>query len=319
MAEHSLGRLKKLSLREAWKDEAKDFTPWLAQEDNLKLLGEALSLELELQSQEKEVGPFRADILCRSGDDKWVLIENQLEKTDHTHLGQIITYASGLDAVTVVWIASGFTEEHRAAIDWLNQITDQDHNFFGLEIELWKIGDSPMAPKFNIVSKPNDWTKSIQSAASGQLTDTQKIQLEYWTQFRARTNGKTNLKLHKAQPSNYLTASVGRGGVLLLFVVSTWDPVTNGYTDPYIRAEINLEGMDAKELFAKLVTMRSEIETDVGEELVWYNPDNARNCRIWIMKKAAFTDRQTWPEQHTWLLEKGELLHRVFSRRLKTL
>ena len=319
MTDRSLGRLVKLNLREAWRDEARDFTPWLAQESNLKLLSEALGIELELKSQEEPVGPFSADILCQTGDGSWIVIENQLERTDHTHLGQIITYASGLDAVTVVWIASTFTEEHRAAIDWLNQITDQDHNFIGLEIELWRIGDSPMAPKFNIVSKPNDWTRSIQTAATGQYTDTQKMQLEYWTQFRATTNGKTHLKLHKAQPSNYLTASVGRGGVLLLFVVSTWDPVTNGYTDPYIRAEINLEGMDAKELFAKLVAMRSEIETEVGEELVWYNPENARNCRIWIMKKAALTDRLTWPEQHAWLLEKGELLHRVFTKRLKSI
>ena len=140
-----------------------DFTPWLAMEENLALLGESLGIALELDSVEKSVGPFSADILCRDPiNDHWVLIENQLEQTDHTHLGQIITYAAGLDAVTIVWIASRFVEQHRAALDWLNEITAEGTNFFGLEIELWRIGDgTQLAPKFNVVSKPNAWSKQV--------------------------------------------------------------------------------------------------------------------------------------------------------------
>ena len=106
------------------------------------MLGEALGIELELEAQEKAVGPFRADILCKDiGNDHWVLIENQLERTDHGHLGQLLTYASGLEAVTIVWIAARFTEEHRSTLDWLNRITDESFRFFGLEVELWRIGD----------------------------------------------------------------------------------------------------------------------------------------------------------------------------------
>jgi hypothetical protein len=147
-----LGRLQKVDLREAWVSEANDFTPWLAQEENLKLLGDTIGIELELESQEKSVGPFRADILCKDTvTDNWVLIENQLERTDHTHLGQLLTYAAGLNAVTIVWIAERFTEEHRATLDWLNERTDEKINVFGLEVELWRIGDSPIAPKFNII------------------------------------------------------------------------------------------------------------------------------------------------------------------------
>ena len=150
-----LGRLKKVELREGWVSEAADFTPWLAQDDNLALLGETIGIELELESQEKEVGPFRADILCKdTTTDQWVLIENQLERTDHTHLGQLLTYASGLNAVSIVWIAERFTEEHRATLDWLNEHTDEKINLFGLEIELWQIGDSAIAPKFNVVCHP---------------------------------------------------------------------------------------------------------------------------------------------------------------------
>ncbi len=166
MSDDKLGRLEKVDLRTAWKDEGLHFTPWLAKEENLQFLAETLGMHLELVKQEKEVGPFRADILCKNlEDDSWVLIENQLERTDHTHLGQILTYAAGLEAVTAIWIAERFTEEHRAALDWLNEHTDEKISFLGLEVELWRIGDSPVAPKFNIVAKPNDWTREVPPAA----------------------------------------------------------------------------------------------------------------------------------------------------------
>jgi hypothetical protein len=131
----SLGRLERVDPREIWTSESADFTPWLAMPDNLAVLGDTIGLDMEVEAQEKEVGPFRADILCkdlRTGN--WVLIENQLERTDHGHLGQLLVYASGLKAVTIVWIASQFTDEHRATLDWLNAITDEEFQFFGLEI-----------------------------------------------------------------------------------------------------------------------------------------------------------------------------------------
>ena len=156
-----LGRLKQVELRDIWGNEAQHFTPWLAAEENLSVLADTLDMELELEDQEMDVGQFRADILCKNADGgSWVLIENQLERTDHRHLGQLLTYAAGLHAVTICWIAKNFTEEHRATLDWLNEITDGRFQFFGLEIEVWKIGNSLPAPKFNVVSKPNDWSRS---------------------------------------------------------------------------------------------------------------------------------------------------------------
>ncbi len=156
------GRLTQLQLREYWTDEASDFTPWLAEEENIALVGDSIGLNIEVEAQEHNVGPFSADILCRDIDtENWVLIENQLESTDHKHLGQLLTYAAGLDAVTIVWIAKSFTDEHRAALDWLNRITDEAFSFFGLEIELWQIGDSAVAPKLNMISHPNDWQRTI--------------------------------------------------------------------------------------------------------------------------------------------------------------
>src|SRR5262245_40043571 len=152
-----LGRLESVDLRKIWTSEASDFTPWLARPENIAELANTLDMDLEVEAQERAVGPFRADILCKDiSTNRWVLIENQLERTDHHHLGQLLTYASGLEAVTIVWIAARFTEKHRSTLDWLNKITDDRFRFFGLEVELWRIGDSPAAPKFNVVSKPND-------------------------------------------------------------------------------------------------------------------------------------------------------------------
>ena len=153
-----LGKLERINLREAWKHEALEFTPWLAQEDNLELLAETLGLvELELVGTEHWVGDFKLDVLC-SDDDGQIIIENQLEKTNHSHLGQIITYAAGVGARKVIWLAESFRAEHVAALDFLNQNTTEGLNFFAVEVELWRIGNSPMAPSFNVVVKPNDWT-----------------------------------------------------------------------------------------------------------------------------------------------------------------
>ncbi|MGB8414368.1 MAG: hypothetical protein WCE23_16240 [Candidatus Binatus sp.] len=148
MDKPALGKLEKVDLRDYWKSESQDFTPWLASAENIALLGEAIDLELEVEAQEKEVGPFRADILCKdTSTGQWVLIENQLEPTDHTHLGQLLTYAAGLNAGTIVWISEHFTNEHRATLDWLNEITDEGFSFFGIEVELWRIGGSPPRAK----------------------------------------------------------------------------------------------------------------------------------------------------------------------------
>ena len=180
-----LERLERVrDLRSVWPTEAADFTPWLASDANIGLLSDALGVELEVVQAEAAVGPYRADIHCRDVlTEASVLVENQLEKTDHTHLGQLFTYAAGLDAVTVVWIAQRFTEEHRAALDWLNRITHADFRFFGIEVELWRIGDSALAPKFNLVAKPNDWAKTIRETAAAEQPErsaSRTLYSEYW-------------------------------------------------------------------------------------------------------------------------------------------
>ena len=176
----TLGRLEKVDLKKHWVNEATQFTPWLALPENLALLSDTVGMKLQVVNTESPVGPFRADILCRDLiSEALVLIENQLVRTDHTHLGQLMTYAAGLDTVNIIWIAESFTEEHRAALDWLNRITTEEFRFFGLEVELWRIGTSLAAPKFNIISKPNDWTK-VTRGTSRESSERARIFRELW-------------------------------------------------------------------------------------------------------------------------------------------
>lgn len=312
----NLGRLQKVDLREAWASESSGFTPWLAQEGNLKLLGETVGIELELESQEKEVGPFRADILCKdTANDSWVLIENQLEKTDHSHLGQLLTYAAGLNAVTIIWIAERFTEEHRAALDWLNERTDEKINLFGLEIELWRIGDSPIAPKFNIISQPNDWSRTIQqaAAASGEVSEHKQFQLRFWTAFRDYMEAeKSIVRCQKPLPQHWTNHAIGRSGVHLCSIVSTWNSVTNT-KGAEIRVELYMNGPNAKHEFAALERQRAALEKALGFPLTWHNPENKAMCRIYTRQDADFLDEKLWPKHFAWLKERLEIMHRVFA------
>jgi hypothetical protein len=311
----SLGRLTKVNLREVFTTEAGDFTPWLAREENLALLAESIGISLQCEAQEKEVGPFRADILCKDTDtDNWVLIENQIERTDHTHLGQLLTYAAGLQAVTIVWVAEHFTEEHRAALDWLNERTDEHINFFGLEIELWRIADSPIAPKFNIVSQPNDWTRSVQAAAkeTGELSEHRQTQLRFWLAFREFMEKNSRIRCQKPSPQHWMYHSIGTSGFHLVSIISQWSSETNKKS-PEMRVEIEMHGEYAKRNFAALEKRRQEIEKACGVPLTWHNPPNKIACRIYTRQDADFMQEGLWLQQHQWLKEKLELFQRVFA------
>ncbi|MDA1056724.1 MAG: DUF4268 domain-containing protein, partial [Proteobacteria bacterium] len=222
-----LGKLERVELRDIWATEDRDFTPWLAREEHLELLAETIGMELELEAQEKDVGPFRADILCKSMvDDSWVLIENQIERTDHKHLGQLLTYAAGLQAVNIVWVASKFTEEHRATLDWLNKITDENFRFFGLEVELWRIDDSLAAPKFNVISKPNNWTKTVAQAAhrisQEGVSETKELQYRYWERLGVYLQEKNSkLRPQNPRPRHWHNFSIGRSGLNIAATINT--------------------------------------------------------------------------------------------------
>jgi len=324
MATKVLGRLAAVDLREVWSNEACDFTPWLAEAENVALLGETIGIELEVEAQEKGVGPFRADILCKdtaSGD--WVLIENQLERTDHVHLGQLLTYAAGLKARTIVWVAKRFTEEHRAALDWLNEITDDRFHFFGLEVEAWRIADSPAAPKFNVVSKPNEWSRQVVEnaarAAEGNLSETKRLQMEFWTGFRERCEraGKP-FRTTNPGPYNWMNVAIGRSGFHLAGVVSLLSEDA-GYDEGELRAELVITHERATEFFALLQQQQTAIESEFGEPLIWYGPEGVKMRKAFVRRAAQLQDKATWPELWQWLIGKLDRLHTVFQKRVKSL
>lgn len=308
-----LGRLEHVDLRSEWGSEARDFTPWLAEEANLGLLGDTLGVELELEGMEQSVGPFNADLLCKEMvTDEWVIIENQLDKTDHGHLGQTITYAAGLGATTIVWIARRFREEHRAALDWLNEITSEDVKFFGVEVELWRIGNSPAAPKFNVVCKPNDWTKQVRRVQhDGELSDLKQLQREYWRAFfevvEERCNGP---RPRTPRPQSWTNLAVGRSNCYLSVAMNT--------LEDFLKVELNLTGDDAAALFELLRQEQEEIETEVGAELDWLPKPNAQRCQVakyWHGDDPL--DRDQWPEQHRTLADMLQRFYEAFSPRLK--
>lgn len=316
MTESSLGRLERIDLRAVWTSESANFTPWLAQEENLSLLADTIGLDLELVATERPVGPFRADIVCQDTvTGTLVLIENQIAMTDHTHLGQLLTYAAGLDAVTIVWIAQPFCEEHRAALDWLNEVTSQNVDFFGLEIELWRIGDSPIAPKFNVISQPNDWVKRMAVVRSGgqELSETGQLQLEYWQQLGFLVASRSKIiRARKARPQGWASFALGHSAFYLYASLNS--------RERKIQVGLGIQGSNAKQYYRLLHQQRQDVEGAVGAPLRWLEMPKLKSSYVVLDRPASPLDeRESWPQQHEWLFEKLELFHRAFAGRVKLL
>lgn len=307
-----LGKLERITeIRGTWPDEAKDFTPWLA--ENLSLLSEHLGFGpegLELEAVERFVGPYRADILCRDTTaGNWVLIENQLEKSDHSHLGQLLAYAAGLDCKTIIWVAKSFTPEHKVAVEWLNRNSPNDVSFYALEIELWRINNSVAAPSFNTVVRPSEAARQAEDAKSGltkgPLTCSKQELFDYWQAFENILSArKSRVSAVSAAPQNWIVHSIGKTGVNLN---ATWNRA-----ESWLRAEIYLTGAKAQTHFEILKEQRESIEARLGYPLEWYDAA-ASDRRIHFSKNfQQITDRNTWNEQHNWLADRLDDFYRVF-------
>lgn len=296
----NLSKLERVPLREAWKHEASDFTPWLAQAENLDTLATALDLsELELVATEHWVGEFKLDILCTDGDHQ-VIIENQLEKTNHSHLGQIIAYAAGVGAKKVIWVAESFRAEHAAALQFLNDNTTDDLSFFAVEVELWRIGDSPLAPKFEVVVKPNNWAKAgrEQARAASTTTPIKQLQFKFWTALVERlATSAPQIRPQKPRPQHWLNNSIGRSGLGL-------NPIANT-RDERLGIELWLHNDEAKKHFAYLLAQKAHIESQLGFELDWQELPDSRACRIatWC-PNASIEDESRWDEYINWFVQR---------------
>ena len=300
----------------AWPGEATDFTPWLA--NNLSKLGDALELELELQAQEAPVGSYSLDILARDTvNGGLVVIENQLESTDHTHLGQLLTYAAGFDATVAVWIAKEFKSEHREALDMLNRRTGEDTQFFGVEVELWKIDDSRPAPNFRLVAFPNEWRKQAVGIARG----TEKVSERgktYQSFFQALVDELRNE--HRFTNSR-------RAGT------RSWASFTTGFSGFGYRASFaqggrarvgvyidNGEKLWNEGRFDELAESSEAIESEIGGEFEWQRLDNRRACRISAVRPGSIDDDDdTLDEIRQWMVERLLKFSEVFGPRLDEL
>ncbi|HIG24223.1 MAG TPA: DUF4268 domain-containing protein [Henriciella marina] len=278
-----LGRLELVDLRKAWVDEARNFTPWLCEEENISLLGEALGLQaLTPIGREQAVGRFSADILAEDFRGNRVLIENQLAQSDHSHLGQCLTYAAGLDAKTIVWICSKIRDEHRAAIDWLNEISDEKYSFFAVEIELYRIGESDLAPKFNVAANPNDWTRDfrkIARLAESELTESQIAHRDYWQRLISQAEGRYPA-LGRRTPfkGNWQTAeSLSLKSWLGVDVTATKSNIG-------LRAEIYFYMASAKlgfDFFKNTIDSENLLD---GEDISWERMNDKATARIAIYR-----------------------------------
>lgn len=311
MAEISLGKLVKCEdLRSVWKNEAYDFTVWLAEEENLNLLGETLGIEIELINREEPAGAFSIDIYAEEANSgRKIVIENQLESSNHDHLGKIITYASAKQAEIVVWIVKKARDEHRQAIEWLNEKTDENIEFYLLEIELWKIGNSAIAPKFSIISAPNGWMKANKSVDKCN-NPMQILQLEYWTKFceyadsnceyiskkRMTKNPKSGINVSAESKMYYYSLMYSVQSKRIKVMIYFW----NKYRDEYERI---------KDFANDTVFSLKDIEW------IEWKKDSA----ICLTESADITDKSDWERQFKWLCDtcmklKTEIIDKYKSR-----
>ena len=302
-----LGKIEKIDdLRTIWKHEAHDFSKWLAQEENLALLSKAIGIDMVLKETESSVGSFSVDLFAsEEGTGRKIIIENQLEDTDHDHLGKIITYASGKGAEVIVWIVKRARDEHRQAVEWLNQHTDENIGFFLVEIELWRINDSLPAPKFTIIEKPNDWAKTMKVVEG--LSAHQKMQLEFWQAFidYAFNNDefKKTFTQRKAQPQHWYDVSVGSSVYHIAFTINS--------QKKKLGAEIYIH--NDKETYEHFKKSAAEIEQEIGSEIVWREAN--KDCRILVLhdgdvKKGS----DSWTQYFEWFCKMGILLKKITTK-----
>lgn len=305
-----LGKLEKIKdLRSVWKHEATDFTTWLSDEENLNTLGEEIGIDIELLSTEAKTGSFSTDILAvEANTTNKIIIENQLEATDHDHLGKIITYASGHDAKTIIWIVKEAREEHRQAIDWLNEHTDEEINIFLCKIELWKIGDSEIAPKFQIVSSPNNWSKTVKRSLDNEMSATAMLQYDYWTKVKDEIdNNYPMFNSRKPIGQHWYDIAIGSSlANISLHIIARRNEI-----------KVVLWISDSKELFDYLYDMKDEIESQLGYELDWISSENNKSSNIVIVKNTDVHDESKWDENINWHLTKASEFYEVFSDRVK--
>ena len=307
-----IGKIEKINIREVWKNEAKDFTTWLF--DNIEALGEELDITIDSVDREKNIGTFSADIVAEDSSGNRVLIENQLEKTDHDHLGKILTYVSNLDAKAAIWISSEPRPEHERAIEWLNE-AGLNVDFYLVKIEVYKIGESEPAPKFTIISGPSE-KSIIVGKEKKELAERHKKRLEFWKLLLEKSKEKTNL-FSNISPNIYawMGMSSGKRGLGFNYGITQ----KNGLVELYID-----RGKDSDEenkvIFDQLYKNKDEIENNFGAELDWRRLDDRRASRIIkIYEYSNINDRDKWDRLQDDMIEGMIKFQKAFKKHIQKL
>lgn len=265
----NIGKLSEVDIRDLWKHEQYDFSAWLAQDENIELLNEKLGLTLVDVNAEAYVGAYRCDLVAvDETTGTKVIIENQLENSNHDHLGKIITYASGLDAKVIVWIVKEARDEHRSAIEWLNNNTSKDINFFLIELHAYRIGNSNAAPMFQIVEQPNDFIKESKTETQSKRFSER---VEFWTLFNDHV-------VARGKPFNMRKVTTSHAYDIAIGVSYAHMAVTLVNKDSFVGVEIYIP--EKKSLFDKLYAQKDEIEKKLGFAMNWMRLDSAKASRI---------------------------------------
>ena len=307
-----LGKKTELpNLRTVWPDEAQDFTPWLAEDENISILAETLGLEITVDETEAPVGDFNVDILATETEtNNRIIIENQLEETNHDHLGKLITYASGTNAKVIIWVVKHVREEHKAAIEWLNNHTDSDIGFFLCEIKLIKVDDSAPAPQFDIIQKPNDWSKNVKNNLT--LNETEKKRIEYWNAFKKYASNKSKFmklfRFRQTPQSHYYNFSIGVSGIHISVL-----QIKRNH-----QLGVMLYITDNKDLYANLFKDKTHIEQTIGlGPLVWKDDQTNKSCFIEMLKNVDYDDQNDWNNQFDWIIDVMIKFKNTFGKYLR--
>ena len=307
-----LGRLRIVNVRDVWALEPQHFSAWLA--ENIEQLGHAIGIELELRGREVGVGSFSLDMLAHDVDrNRIVIVENQLGKTDHDHLGKLVTYAAGTKADVIVWIAPEFREEHRAAIDWLNNNTDQSKEFFAIEIQALQIDDSRPAANFRLVSFPNDWQKIITASSQRKANDSgSAFFLEYYSELSAAArlagfpraqapSGQAELVLDRLAAGAYIAAAFSRTQLTLgLFIARN-------------------NALENRRVYEHLRLGEHEISAKIGLDLIWDLKEDRIRQQIWTAFQVDRADPEQLLASQRWAIETATRFKAAFEPRLKAI
>lgn len=306
-----LGRLEEVDIRQLWQHEQYDFSAWLALDENIEMLGDEIGLTLSEVNKEVFVGSYRCDLVAKDeATGIKVIIENQLEATNHDHLGKIITYAAGLEANVVIWIVKEAREEHKRAIEWLNNKTTLDISFFLMEIKAYKIGDSLPAPKFVMIEQPNDFVKTLNvQADGGELSQAQSERLNFWNRFNEAL-------IERSKPFNVRKASTDHWYDVALGTSEAHISITLVNKIKSIGIEIYIN--DNKELFDKLSASSEMIHQDLGFCMEWQRLDTKKASRIiYYIEGLDFDNKQNYDDLIGRTIDKAVAIKRVFKKYLQ--